>query len=89
MWNIAHAVALWYTTLLVKWEQASFKNGIRSYQIFSLTVPSITELWTLIPTMVSAIGVQTPAFQTLDRRTEIEPDMPQNFKAKGQLSSKM
>lgn len=77
LWNIAHAVALWYTTILVDRRQTSFKNAIRSYQIFSLTVPSITELWTLIPTVVSAISVLTPAFETLDRRTEIEPDTPE------------
>lgn len=78
LWNIAHAVALWYTTVLVDRKQATFENGIRAYQIFSLTVPSITELWTLIPTVISAISVLTPAFQTLDRETEIEPDTPEN-----------
>ncbi|KAI4378221.1 hypothetical protein MLD38_015730 [Melastoma candidum] len=78
LWNIAHAVALWYTTILVERHQASFKNGIRAYQIFSLTVPSITELWTLIPMVITAMNILTPAFQTLDRKTEIEPDMPEN-----------
>ncbi|XAR71553.1 hypothetical protein NMG60_11017888 [Bertholletia excelsa] len=77
LWNIAHAVALWYTAVLVDKNQASFKNGIRAYQIFSLTVPSITELWTLIPMVISAVNVLTPAFQTLDRQTEIEPDTPE------------
>ncbi|XP_012843807.1 PREDICTED: ABC transporter B family member 19-like [Erythranthe guttata] len=76
LWNIAHAVALWYTTILVERRQASFEDGIRSYQIFSLTVPSITELWTLIPTVFSAISILTPVFETLDRQTEIEPDEP-------------
>lgn len=78
LWNIAHAVALWYTTVLIGKGQATFENSIRSYQIFSLTVPSITELWTLIPTVISAMSVLTPAFQTLDRKTEIEPDVPEN-----------
>lgn len=77
LWNIAHAVALTYTKILVDKKQATFENGIRSYQIFSLTVPSITELWTLIPTVISAISVLTPAFQTLDRETKIEPDTPE------------
>lgn len=88
LWNIAHAVALWYTTVLVDKRQATFKNGIRSYHIFSLTVPSITELWTLIPTVISAISVLTPAFETLDRKTEIEPDTPDvpNFiRVKGRI----
>lgn len=76
LWNIAHAVALWYTTILVERRQASFEDGIRSYQIFSLTVPSITELWTLIPTVFSAISILTPVFETLNRQTEIEPDKP-------------
>ncbi|XP_051137965.1 ABC transporter B family member 14-like isoform X2 [Andrographis paniculata] len=76
LWNIAHAVALWYTTILVERKQASFEDAIRSYQIFSLTVPSITELWTLIPTVFAAISILTPSFQTLDRDTEIDPDTP-------------
>ncbi|CAM8944854.1 unnamed protein product [Rhodiola kirilowii] len=76
LWNVAHAVALWYTTVLVDRGQATFENAIRSYQIFSLTVPSITELWTLIPTVIAAVRILTPAFQTLDRRTEIDPDVP-------------
>ncbi|KAI4363718.1 hypothetical protein MLD38_019899 [Melastoma candidum] len=78
LWNIAHAVALWYTTILVERHQASFKNGIRAYQIFSLTVPSITELWTLIPMVITAMNILTPAFQTLDRKTGIKPDVPEN-----------
>ncbi|GJZ69811.1 ABC transporter B family member 19-like protein [Tanacetum coccineum] len=78
LWNIAHAVALWYATVLVDRKQATFKDGIRSYQIFSLTVPSITELWTLIPTVISAISVLTPVFQALDRKTDIEPDEANN-----------
>ncbi|KAL5719330.1 ABC-type xenobiotic transporter [Ranunculus cassubicifolius] len=78
LWNIAHAVALWYTTVLVDKQISTFENGIRAYQIFSLTVPSITELWTLIPTVISAISVLTPAFNALDRKTEIEPDTPEN-----------
>lgn len=78
LWNIAHAVALWYTTVLVDKRQSSFEDGIRAYQIFSLTVPSITELYTLIPTVISAIKVLTPAFETLDRKTEIEPDVPKH-----------
>ncbi|KAI9110760.1 hypothetical protein K1719_018198 [Acacia pycnantha] len=82
LWNVAHAVALWYTAILVERRQASFENGIRSYQIFSLTVPSITELYTLIPTVISAISILTPAFQTLDRKTEIEPDVPEDVEPK-------
>ncbi|KAI3950778.1 hypothetical protein MKW92_033347 [Papaver armeniacum] len=76
LWNIAHAVALWYTTVLVERKQSSFEDGIRSYQIFSLTVPSITELWMLIPNVIATIRVLKPVFQTLDRKTEIEPDTP-------------
>ncbi|KAG7011022.1 ABC transporter B family member 19, partial [Cucurbita argyrosperma subsp. argyrosperma] len=78
LWNIAHAIALWYTAILVHKRQASFEDGIRSYQIFSLTVPSITELWTLIPTVISAIDILTPAFHTLDRKTLIEPEIPKS-----------
>ncbi|KAI3870854.1 hypothetical protein MKX03_013745 [Papaver bracteatum] len=76
LWNIAHAVALWYTTVLVERKQSSFEDGIRSYQIFSLTVPSITELWMLIPNVIATTRVLKPVFQTLDRKTEIEPDTP-------------
>ncbi|KAF8391867.1 hypothetical protein HHK36_022205 [Tetracentron sinense] len=89
LWNIAHAVALWYTTVLVHRNQATFKDGIRSYQIFSLTVPSITELWTIIPTVISAISILNPAFQTLDRKTEIEPDTPKNFSNPERISGRI
>nr|XP_017256722.1 PREDICTED: ABC transporter B family member 13-like [Daucus carota subsp. sativus] len=91
LWNVAHAIALWYTTVLVEKKQAKFENGIRAYQIFSLTVPSITELWTLIPTVVSAISVLTPAFQTLDRQTKIDPDTtedPPTEKINGEIEFK-
>ncbi|KAG2581603.1 hypothetical protein PVAP13_6KG059400 [Panicum virgatum] len=87
LWNIAHAVALWYTTVLVQKKQASFVNSIRSYQIFSLTVPSITELWTFIPMVMSAIAILNPAFDTLDRETEIVPDKPEN-PSKGWLAGR-
>ncbi|KAE8668288.1 hypothetical protein F3Y22_tig00112343pilonHSYRG00083 [Hibiscus syriacus] len=43
-----------------------------------LTVPSITELWTLIPSVISAINVLTPAFETLDCKTKIEPEKPKD-----------
>ncbi|KAL8538298.1 hypothetical protein ACS0TY_000322 [Phlomoides rotata] len=81
--STANAVALWYTTILVERKQASFEDGIRSYQIFSLTIPSITELWTLIPNVLSAISILTPVFQTLDRETEIESDKPKQSPYKG------
>uniref|UniRef100_A0A0A0LN35 Uncharacterized protein n=1 Tax=Cucumis sativus TaxID=3659 RepID=A0A0A0LN35_CUCSA len=84
LWNISNAIALWYTTILVSKRQASFEDGIRSYQIFSLTVPSITELWTLIPAVIKAIDILTPAFHTLDRRTLIEPEIP-----KGETTDKI
>ncbi|XP_006846532.2 ABC transporter B family member 19 [Amborella trichopoda] len=73
LWNIAHAVALWYTTVLVERKQASFENGIRSYQIFSLTVPSITELWTLLPTVFASLRILRPALRVLDRQSHIDP----------------
>ncbi|KAL5784404.1 hypothetical protein ACOSQ2_006796 [Xanthoceras sorbifolium] len=82
LWNIAHAVALWYTTVLIERHQAEFIDGIRAYQIFSLTVPSITELWTLIPMVISAITILTPVYEILDRKTEIEPDAPESSKLK-------
>ncbi|KAK0607209.1 hypothetical protein LWI29_011395 [Acer saccharum] len=88
LWNIAHAVALWYTAILIDRNQAKFINGIRAYQIFSLTVPSITELWTLIPMVISAINILTPTFEILDRKTEIEPDVPassKNRRIKGRI----
>ena len=65
-----HMQLLWYTAMLVDRYQATFEEGIRSYQIFY----SKTELYTLIPTVISAINILTPAFQTLDHKTKIEPD---------------
>ncbi|XP_062191062.1 ABC transporter B family member 19-like [Phragmites australis] len=55
---------------------ATFKDCVRSYQAFAMTIPSITELWSLIPMVLSAIAVLDPALDMLDRETQIVPDEP-------------
>ncbi|KAH9321735.1 hypothetical protein KI387_016374 [Taxus chinensis] len=79
LWNVAHAVALLYTTILVEKQQATFVNGIRAYQLFSLTVPSITELWTTIPAVFRAIKVLTPVLNIL--RTDPQEDGGMQFES--------
>ncbi|KAI3857523.1 hypothetical protein MKX03_032041 [Papaver bracteatum] len=71
LWNIAHCCIMVHNGLGGE-ETIKFRDGIRSYQIFSLTVPSITELWMLIPNVIATTRVLKPVFQTLDRKTEIE-----------------
>uniref|UniRef100_A0ACD5V5F3 Uncharacterized protein n=1 Tax=Avena sativa TaxID=4498 RepID=A0ACD5V5F3_AVESA len=70
------ALCLWHITLLEK-GLATFENCVRSYQTFALTVPSITELWSLIPMVVSAISLLDPALDILDRETQIVADEPE------------
>ncbi|XP_059070077.1 ABC transporter B family member 2 isoform X2 [Cryptomeria japonica] len=79
LWNVAHAVALLYTTILVDKHQASFKNSVRSYQLFSLTVPSITELWTTIPAVFRAIKVLTPVMNILRTNPQTDGGMQFEF----------
>nr|ACF22787.1 MDR-like ABC transporter [Brachypodium distachyon] len=55
---------------------ASFEDSVRSYQAFAMTISSITELWSLIPMVMSAITILDPALDILDRETQIVPDEP-------------
>ncbi|CAK7323457.1 unnamed protein product [Dovyalis caffra] len=58
-----------------KWRSRKESIKYRLIQGISL-LPSVTELSTLIPTIISDIGALTPAFETLDRETKIESDVP-------------
>lgn len=75
LWNVAHAIALLYTTILVEKHQAKFVDGIRAYQLFSLTVPSITELWTTIPAVFKAMKVLKPVLDILRTDPQTSGDL--------------
>jgi ATP-binding cassette subfamily B (MDR/TAP) protein 1 len=76
LWHMTHAIALSYTIVLLDKRLATFKDCVRSYQAFAMTISSITELWSLIPTVLSAIAILDPALDILDRETQIVPDEP-------------
>ncbi|KAM3190904.1 hypothetical protein ACQJBY_068710 [Aegilops geniculata] len=76
LWHMTHAIALSYTIVLLDRKLATFENCVRSYQAFAMTIPSITELWSLIPMVMSAIVILDPALDILDRETQIVPDEP-------------
>uniref|UniRef100_A0ACD5Z6A4 Uncharacterized protein n=1 Tax=Avena sativa TaxID=4498 RepID=A0ACD5Z6A4_AVESA len=79
LWHMTHAIQLSCTIALLEKGLATFENCVRSYQTFALTVPSITELWSLIPMVMSAIALLDPALDILDRETLIvaeEPEVP-------------
>ncbi|XBH77480.1 hypothetical protein VPH35_103955 [Triticum aestivum] len=76
LWHMTHAIQLSCSIALIGNGLATFENCVRSYQTFALTVPSITELWTLIPMVMSALAVLDPALDILDRETTIVPDVP-------------
>ncbi|XP_066350937.1 ABC transporter B family member 14-like isoform X4 [Miscanthus floridulus] len=77
LWHMTHAIALSFTIMLLDKNLSSFKDCVRSYQAFAMTIPSITELWSLIPLVLSAITVLDPALDILDRETRIVPDVPE------------
>jgi ATP-binding cassette subfamily B (MDR/TAP) protein 1 len=76
LWHMTHAIQLSCTISLLEKGLATFENCVRSYQTFALTVPSITELWSLIPMVMSTIALLDPALDILDRETQIVPDEP-------------
>ncbi|KAM0875416.1 hypothetical protein ACQ4PT_036806 [Festuca glaucescens] len=76
LWHMTHAIALSYTIVLLDKRLATFKDCVRSYQAFAMTISSITELWSLIPMVLSAIAILDPALDILDRETQIVPDEP-------------
>uniref|UniRef100_A0ACD5V899 Uncharacterized protein n=1 Tax=Avena sativa TaxID=4498 RepID=A0ACD5V899_AVESA len=77
LWHMTHAIQLSCTITLLEKGLATFENCVRSYQTFALTVPSITELWSLIPMVMSAIALLDPALDILDRETLIVADEPE------------
>ncbi|KAL6857031.1 hypothetical protein ACP4OV_018413 [Aristida adscensionis] len=76
LWHTTHAIALSFTIVLLDKNLALFENCVRSYQTFAMTISSITELWSLIPMVLSAISILDPALDILDRETQIVPDEP-------------
>lgn len=76
LWHMTHAIALSYTIVLLDKSLATFENCVRAYQAIALTITSITELWSLIPMVISAIAILDPALDILDRETQIVPDEP-------------
>ncbi|RCV30019.1 hypothetical protein SETIT_6G060200v2 [Setaria italica] len=76
LWHTTHAIAMSFTIMLLDKDLATFKNCVRSYQAFAMTISSITELWSLIPMVLSAIAILDPALDILDRETQIVPDVP-------------
>ncbi|XP_052165056.1 ABC transporter B family member 19-like [Oryza glaberrima] len=76
LWHMTHAIALSYTIVLLDKSLATFENCVRAYQAIALTITSITELWSLIPMVISAITILDPALDILDRETQIVPDEP-------------
>ncbi|CAO2168058.1 unnamed protein product [Urochloa humidicola] len=76
LWHTTHAIAMSFTIMLLDKGLATFKNCVRSYQAFAMTISSITELWSLIPMVLSAIAILDPALDILDRETQIVPDVP-------------
>jgi ATP-binding cassette subfamily B (MDR/TAP) protein 1 len=76
LWHTTHAIAMSFTIMLLDKDLATFENCVRSYQAFAMTISSITELWSLIPMVLSAIAILDPALDILDRETQIVPDVP-------------
>ncbi|PAN33641.1 hypothetical protein PAHAL_6G035500 [Panicum hallii] len=76
LWHTTHAIAMSFTIMLLDKDLATFKNCVRSYQAFAMTISSITELWSMIPMVLSAIAILDPALDILDRETQIVPDVP-------------
>ena len=74
---MTHAIQLSCTIALLDKGLATFQNCVRSYQTFALTVPSITELWSSIPMVVSVIALLDPVLDILDRETQIVLDEPE------------
>ncbi|KAM0844976.1 hypothetical protein ACQ4PT_056697 [Festuca glaucescens] len=77
LWHMTHAIQLSCTIALLEKGLATFENCVRSYQTFALTVPSITELWSLIPMVMTAISLLDPALDILDKETQIVADEPE------------
>jgi len=70
----SYALGLWYAAWLVKHGAADFSRAIRVFMVLMVSANGAAETLTLAPDFVKGGRAMRSVFETIDRRTEVEPD---------------
>nr|CAB3483843.1 unnamed protein product [Digitaria exilis] len=70
----SYALGLWYAAWLVKHGVSDFSRTIRVFMVLMVSANGAAETLTLAPDFVKGGRAMRSVFETIDRRTEVEPD---------------
>jgi ATP-binding cassette, subfamily B (MDR/TAP), member 1 len=75
----SYALGLWYAAWLVKHGVSDFSKTIRVFMVLMVSANGAAETLTLAPDFIKGGRAMHSVFETIDRRTEIEPDEPESI----------
>jgi ATP-binding cassette, subfamily B (MDR/TAP), member 1 len=70
----SYALGLWYAAWLVKHGVSDFSRTIRVFMVLMVSANGAAETLTLAPDFVRGGRAMRSVFETIDRKTEVEPD---------------
>ncbi|KAJ1269703.1 hypothetical protein BS78_07G231700 [Paspalum vaginatum] len=70
----SYALGLWYAAWLVKHGVSDFSRTIRVFMVLMVSANGAAETLTLAPDFVKGGRAMRSVFETVDRKTEVEPD---------------
>ncbi|RCV32368.1 hypothetical protein SETIT_6G253500v2 [Setaria italica] len=70
----SYALGLWYAAWLVKHGVSDFSRTIRVFMVLMVSANGAAETLTLAPDFVKGGRAMRSLFETIDRKTEVEPD---------------
>ncbi|KAG6547928.1 hypothetical protein Mapa_010748 [Marchantia paleacea] len=74
----SYALALWYSSTLVKKGETAFGNAIKIIMVLIFAAFGVAETIAMAPDFIKAGQALGSIFQILDRETEINPDDPES-----------
>lgn len=75
----SYALGLWYASWLVKHGISDFSNTIRVFMVLMVSANGAAETLTIAPDFIKGGQAMHSVFETIDRKTEIEPDEPESI----------
>ncbi|CAD6265116.1 unnamed protein product [Miscanthus lutarioriparius] len=70
----SYALGLWYAAWLVKHGISDFSRTIRVFMVLMVSANGAAETLTLAPDFIKGGRAMRSVFETIDRKTEVEPD---------------
>ncbi|KAL6859205.1 hypothetical protein ACP4OV_018207 [Aristida adscensionis] len=70
----SYALGLWYAAWLVKHGVSDFSRTIRVFMVLMVSANGAAETLTLAPDFIKGGRAMHSVFETIDRKTEVEPD---------------